>query len=260
MQERLTTAHRDRLDDRPVLATLAGLFVLVVALSWRKWGAPEIDAGAEMTTADLVKHGAVAYHDVRYYYGPLGLYSLALSFKLFGTSFTTVYAFGLVQAAAILAAFYALARHWLGASHSRPRDGRAARDRILGHRVQLHLAPHRFGHVRAARPLGDVDRAHSRTTAGGGRGSRARRAHSPRVRGRGRRRGRCLCAGDVARGRSSPGCARRVADRVARNRNPRRRVRLVCDAGGRVEARSPKTCGRSGSYRQAPRPSTAGRR
>lgn len=102
-----------RLGDKPVLAALAGLFILIAALSWRKWGAPEIDAGAELTTADLIKHGAVAYRDVRYYYGPLGLYSLALSFKLFGTSFTTAYAFGLVQAAAILAAFYALARHWL---------------------------------------------------------------------------------------------------------------------------------------------------
>jgi len=102
-----------RLGDKPVLAALAGLFILIAALTWRKWGAPEIDAGAEMTTADLVKHGAVAYRDVRYYYGPLGLYSLALSFKLFGTSFTTAYAFGLVQAAAILTAFYALARHWL---------------------------------------------------------------------------------------------------------------------------------------------------
>jgi hypothetical protein len=74
---------------------------------------PEIDAGAELTTADLVKHGAVAYRDVRYYYGPLGLYSLALALRVFGTSFTTAYAFGLAQSAAIVATFYALARQWL---------------------------------------------------------------------------------------------------------------------------------------------------
>jgi len=90
-------------------------FAILIALTWRRWGVPEIDAGAELTTADLVKHGAVLYRDVRYYYGPLGLYSLALAFKLFGTSFTTAYAFGLAQAAAILTAFYALARHWLPA-------------------------------------------------------------------------------------------------------------------------------------------------
>jgi 4-amino-4-deoxy-L-arabinose transferase-like glycosyltransferase len=99
--------------DRLVLAALALGFAALTALTWRKWGVPEIDAGAELTTADLIKHGAVAYRDVRYYYGPLGLYSLALSFKLLGTSFTTAFAFGLAQTAAILVAFYALARHWL---------------------------------------------------------------------------------------------------------------------------------------------------
>ncbi len=99
--------------DRTVIAVLALCFAALTALTWRKWGVPEIDAGAELTTADLIKHGAVAYRDVRYYYGPLGLYSLALSFKVFGTSFTTAFAFGLVQTAAIIAAFYALARHWL---------------------------------------------------------------------------------------------------------------------------------------------------
>ncbi len=99
--------------DRPVLAALALCFAALTALTWRKWGVPEIDAGAELSTADLIKHGAVLYQDVRYYYGPLGLYSLALSFKLFGTSFTTAFAFGLVQAAAIVAVFYALARQWL---------------------------------------------------------------------------------------------------------------------------------------------------
>ncbi len=99
--------------DRTVLTVLAACFAALAALTWRKWGVPEIDAGAELTTADLIKHGAVLYRDVRYYYGPLGLYSLALAFKVFGTSFTTAYAFGLVQAAAICAAFYALARQWL---------------------------------------------------------------------------------------------------------------------------------------------------
>ena len=99
--------------ERFVIVTLAACFAAIAALSWRKWGVPELDSGAELTTADLVKHGALVYRDVRYYYGPLGLYSLALSFKLFGTSFTTAYLFGLVQAGAILVVFYALARQWL---------------------------------------------------------------------------------------------------------------------------------------------------
>jgi hypothetical protein len=99
--------------DATTLAALGALFALVTALTWRKWGVPEIDAGAELTTADLVAHGAMPYDDVRYYYGPLGLYGLALTFKVLGTSFTAAYVFGLAQAAAILGTFYALARHWL---------------------------------------------------------------------------------------------------------------------------------------------------
>lgn len=115
-QASLVGAHeraREGLGDIPVLLVLTACMAALTLLTWRRWGVPEIDAGAELTTADLVKHGALAYRDVRYYYGPLGLYSLALAFKLGGTSLTTAYAFGLAQTAAIVAAFYALARHWL---------------------------------------------------------------------------------------------------------------------------------------------------
>ena len=106
-------APRFVLRDAHVVGALAFLFAAMVALTWRKWGVPEIDAGAELTTADRIARGAVAYRDVRYFYGPLGVYSLAGAFKVFGTSFTTAFAFGLVQAAAIVGVFYALARHWL---------------------------------------------------------------------------------------------------------------------------------------------------
>ncbi|HXD55701.1 MAG TPA: hypothetical protein VN618_13160, partial [Solirubrobacteraceae bacterium] len=99
--------------DRLAVAVLAACFAVLAALTWRRWGVPELDAGAELTTADLVKHGAHLYSDVRYYYGPLGLYSLALAFKVFGTGYTTAFGFGLLQAAAILTAFYVLARQWL---------------------------------------------------------------------------------------------------------------------------------------------------
>jgi hypothetical protein len=99
--------------DTRALAGLGLLFAVLTALTWRKWGVPAIDAGHELTTADRIAHGATAYHDVRYFYGPAGLYSLAATFWLFGVSFTTAYAFGLVQAAAILVAFYALSRQLL---------------------------------------------------------------------------------------------------------------------------------------------------
>lgn len=99
--------------DRTIVGILALFFIAIAALTWRKWGMPEGDAGAELTTADLIRHGAVVYQDVRYFYGPLGVYLLALAFKVFGTSMTTVYGFGLAEAVAILGIFYGLARQWL---------------------------------------------------------------------------------------------------------------------------------------------------
>src|SRR5450432_2340852 len=86
-------AERRGFGDPAAVAVLVALFAALVALSWRKWGMPEGDAGAELTTADLIKHGALAYRDVRYFYGPLGVYALALAFKLFGTSLTVAYGF-----------------------------------------------------------------------------------------------------------------------------------------------------------------------
>jgi hypothetical protein len=99
--------------DRWVLAALGLLFVAFAALTWKTWGSPQSDYGVELTTADRLAHGASLYDDVRYFYGPLGVYPLGLAFKLFGTSFTTAFAFGLLQALAIFASFHALARTWL---------------------------------------------------------------------------------------------------------------------------------------------------
>jgi hypothetical protein len=99
--------------DRHAALLLGLLFALVVAVTWRKWGAPEADAGSELATADLVGHGTVPYEGVRYYYGPLGLYGLVLAFKLTGASFGTAFGFGLLQAAGIVGALYALARQWV---------------------------------------------------------------------------------------------------------------------------------------------------
>ena len=147
--------------DRAVLGVLALCFLALTALTWRKWGVPEIDAGAELTTADLVKHGAVAYRDVRYYYGPLGLYSLALSFKVFGSSFTTAFAFGLAQTVAILAGLLCLGAPLARAARGGLGDSRAARDRLLWDGLQLHPAPHRLGHVRGVVPTVDAARAHA---------------------------------------------------------------------------------------------------
>jgi hypothetical protein len=99
--------------DAWAIAGLSFLFALLAALSWRKWGVPSVDPGHELTTAAAIAGGGQPYVDIRYFYGPVGVYALGGTFAVFGTSFTAAFAFGLAQTAAILAAFHALARRLL---------------------------------------------------------------------------------------------------------------------------------------------------
>jgi hypothetical protein len=99
--------------DARALAGIALFFALLAALSWRKWGVPSVDAGHELSVAAAIAEGGEPYRDIRYFYGPAGVYSLAGAFAVFGTGFTTAFAFGLVQAAAIVGTFYALSRQLL---------------------------------------------------------------------------------------------------------------------------------------------------
>jgi len=99
--------------DVRAVAALGFFFALLAALSWRKWGVPSVDSGHELTVAATIAEGGEPYRDIRYFYGPLGVYSLAGAFAVFGTGFTTAFAFGLAQAAAICGVFYALARQLL---------------------------------------------------------------------------------------------------------------------------------------------------
>jgi len=102
-----------RTADALALAALGLLTAVLTVISWRKWGAPEIDAGAELTTAAQAVHGHLPYEDTRYFYGPLGVYTLTGAFKVFGTSLATAYALGLAITAMIAGSFYALARQLL---------------------------------------------------------------------------------------------------------------------------------------------------
>lgn len=96
-----------------MLAGLGLALGLITATTWRKWGWPTFDGGYDPTVADVLAHGGKLYDDVRYFYGPAGVYSLALAFKVLGTSLSVAFVFGYVQALAILGGFYVLARQWL---------------------------------------------------------------------------------------------------------------------------------------------------
>lgn len=99
--------------DAQAAVVIGVFFVILAALSWGAWGSPSVDAGHEMTVASMIAEGHQPYVDIRYFYGPLGVYALGGTFAVFGASFTTAFAFGLVQAAAICAVFYLLARRLL---------------------------------------------------------------------------------------------------------------------------------------------------
>jgi hypothetical protein len=99
--------------DTVAMTALMVLLAVLAAVSWRKWGTPEIDAGVDLTTAAQAAHGHLPYQDVRYFYGPLGIYVLAGVFKVFGASLSAAFGLGLVLTAAITATFYALARQLL---------------------------------------------------------------------------------------------------------------------------------------------------
>jgi hypothetical protein len=99
--------------DVKAVAGIGLLFALLAGLSWQKWGIPSIDAGHELTVAAKIAEGGEPYRDIRYFYGPAGVYSLASAFAVFGTGYSTAFAFGLVQAAAIIGVFYALCRQLL---------------------------------------------------------------------------------------------------------------------------------------------------
>jgi hypothetical protein len=97
--------------DAAAAVLLAGLFVVLAALTWRTWGDLSHDTGYDWVAADRVASGELPYSDFPYYYGPLGLALLSAAFAVFGSSAAVATAFGLAVAAAAIALTFALARH-----------------------------------------------------------------------------------------------------------------------------------------------------
>lgn len=100
---------------RPIapLVVLAGWLLVLVLISWLRWGNPVSDPGLDLVVARDWLHGVVPYRDVRYWYGPLGIGGLAAWFALLGSSLATAFAYGLTQTLLIAGLCWALARRWL---------------------------------------------------------------------------------------------------------------------------------------------------
>ena len=96
------------------LVALAGLTLLFLAFSWRKWPDPLIDFGREIYTPWRLANGAVLYRDVDCFYGPFSEYFNALIFTLFGPGLMVLVAANLIVFATIVTILYLLCRHAWG--------------------------------------------------------------------------------------------------------------------------------------------------
>ena len=105
------SGHRGRPDGKWIRwcgpLAVAVVFILMAAISWRKWADIVIDFGSQLYIPWRLANGAVLYRDLIYEPGgPLSQYFNALLFKIFGASFTTLIFANLTLTAGMLALVY----------------------------------------------------------------------------------------------------------------------------------------------------------
>jgi hypothetical protein len=94
---------------------LAGIFVVLAALSWGAWGDLTMDTGYDLLAASRTADGELPYVDYEYFYGPLGPLLLGGIYAVTGAAVWPAAALGLVLAAAATVLTYRLARRFAGA-------------------------------------------------------------------------------------------------------------------------------------------------
>jgi hypothetical protein len=87
-------------------AATVGLFVI----SRGKWSDAIIDSGREWIVPDALARGELLYRDVVYWFGPFTPYLHAAFFRLFGSSFSTLVAAGIVGSLGVLVALFCALR------------------------------------------------------------------------------------------------------------------------------------------------------
>src|ERR1043166_8212874 len=92
---------------------LAGVYLLLVVISWKRWAHPIVDCGREMYGPWQIAEGKLLYRDLFWMYGPLVPYWHALLFKLFGVHLNVLYAVGLLLTATQTSLVFLIARRVL---------------------------------------------------------------------------------------------------------------------------------------------------
>lgn len=96
--------------ERVAIAAVAFVGLVLLVLTWNRWGDLTMDTGYDLVAAGKVSHAHAPYIDYDYYYGPLGVFSLGALYEIFGIAMWPSVALGLVLAVAGIALGYVLAR------------------------------------------------------------------------------------------------------------------------------------------------------
>jgi 4-amino-4-deoxy-L-arabinose transferase-like glycosyltransferase len=94
-------------------AAIGGVFLILLAISWRRWTSPIADSGRELDLPLRLLAGEWLYRDVHYLYPPLSPYFNALLYRLFGARLEVLQAGGILCALLILWLCYRIARRLL---------------------------------------------------------------------------------------------------------------------------------------------------
>jgi 4-amino-4-deoxy-L-arabinose transferase-like glycosyltransferase len=100
--------------DRVAQGALAGVFVVLAALTWGAWGDLTMDTGYDLLAASRTAQGELPYVDYGYFYGPLAPLLLGGIYAVTGAAVWPAVALGLVLSVAATALTYRLARRFAG--------------------------------------------------------------------------------------------------------------------------------------------------
>jgi len=91
------------------IAILAAAAALAIAQSWQRWLDPIIDVGRDLYIPEQLRHGAVLYRDLQYFYPPLTPYLLAAITFVTGSSLAAYTAIGIAVSLLTATLLYVIA-------------------------------------------------------------------------------------------------------------------------------------------------------
>jgi hypothetical protein len=89
---------------------LAGVYALLVVISWKRWANPIVDCGREMYVPWQIAEGKMLYRDLFFMYGPLVPYWHSVLLKVFGVHLNVLYTVGLILVALQASLVFLIAR------------------------------------------------------------------------------------------------------------------------------------------------------